>query len=109
MRGPSLTLRCLQALLTLQYVLDRPGTILRFTALQDLEEGALRAAGRPLPPPSANVSKNFVQGHLLEVRDGELIVSFDEKKAWPIGDEEYRSVRPTAACENAFSQKLTTS
>lgn len=73
--------------------LHRPGTILRFTALQDSSEDVLRAAGRPLPPLSAAGNKNYVQGNLLELREGQLIVAFDEKVTWPIGDEEYRYVQ----------------
>ncbi|KAM0791996.1 hypothetical protein ACM66B_007108 [Microbotryomycetes sp. NB124-2] len=51
-----------------------PGSILRFT---------------PLSPPTDG-SMSFFQGDLIDVRDGQLIVAFEETDVWLLGEEEYR-------------------
>lgn len=63
---------------------SRPGTILRFTPLNPEPEGELR--GGPKAPVSATQGKNFRQGTLLEVREGQLIVGFDEKDVGPFDE-----------------------
>lgn len=59
-----------------------PGTVLRFTPL------CAESNGRPELPASAQ--PKHPQGDLLEVRDGQLVVAFDEADMWVLGDEEYR-------------------
>ncbi|SCV68045.1 BQ2448_166 [Microbotryum intermedium] len=60
-----------------------PGTILRFTPLRSEEVGS-----GPAPPPGD--TPRHPQGSLLEVRNGQLIVVFEEADMWVLGQEEYR-------------------
>ncbi|GAA5912503.1 hypothetical protein JCM8208_006619 [Rhodotorula glutinis] len=73
------------------------GTIVRLTLASEQDQGLARLGSTgPQPPPAASTpppgstSKWFVQGTVLEVRDGNLIVSFDEVDLWPLGDEAYQ-------------------
>ncbi|KAM0747776.1 P-loop containing nucleoside triphosphate hydrolase protein [Meredithblackwellia eburnea MCA 4105] len=60
-----------------------PGTVLRFCPLAE------QTTTRPQPP--STEMKNFVQGTLLEIKDGELIVSFAADDQWELEDsEEYQ-------------------
>ncbi|BGP44197.1 hypothetical protein JCM10450v2_000006 [Rhodotorula kratochvilovae] len=69
-----------------------PGTILRFT-LAAAHDPSAHASG-PQPPPAAEAAassgKWFVQGTLLEVREEQLVVAFDEVDMWPLGEEAYQ-------------------
>ena len=60
------------------------GMILRFTRVPPEEANP----DGPQLPPSA--STDFVQGQLLEIKDGQLIVGFKEMDVWILGEEEYR-------------------
>ncbi|GAA6053563.1 hypothetical protein JCM3770_005196 [Rhodotorula araucariae] len=67
------------------------GTNLRITRAAPHEPAAYQAG--PQPPPAAaaaNGDKWFVQGTLLEVREEQLVVAFDEVDMWPLGDEAYQ-------------------
>lgn len=76
------------------------GSILRFTLASARDQGlaALGSKG-PQPPPGAAATTHgtdqwFVQGTLLEVREDQLIVAFDELDMWTLGDEAYQCVLP---------------
>lgn len=72
--------------------LPRPGTILRFTPTTPED-----SSSRPRPPPGA--IKKHPQGTLLEMKDGKLIVSFEEDDIWFLGDEDYRCVQLSSLVE----------
>ncbi|GAA5947595.1 hypothetical protein JCM3775_000127 [Rhodotorula graminis] len=94
------------------------GTIVRLTLASEQDQGLARSGSTgPQPPPAASTpppgsaNKWFVQGTVLNVRDGNLIVAFDEVDLWPLGDEAYQIdigldtssyALQTAAIDNLF-------
>ncbi|KAK4052245.1 hypothetical protein OIO90_004467 [Microbotryomycetes sp. JL221] len=65
-----------------------PGTVLRFTPLSSDKN---RVRGGPELPTSAVNQVTFKQGDLLDIKDGQLIVAFEEIDMWILNDEdEYR-------------------
>ncbi|GJN91923.1 hypothetical protein Rhopal_004948-T1 [Rhodotorula paludigena] len=62
-----------------------PGSILRITR-PAAHSGSKN--GPQLPPGAAGDDQWHVQGTLLEVRDEQLIVAFEESDTWSMGDEE---------------------
>ncbi|GAA6019068.1 hypothetical protein JCM10207_006307 [Rhodosporidiobolus poonsookiae] len=68
--------------------------VLRFTRAAS-HESALPPANStgPQPPPGAKADgtgKWFVQGTLLEIREGRLVVAFDEVDMWQMGEDAYQ-------------------
>lgn len=66
-------------------VSHRPGSILRITR-PAAHSGS--KDGPQLPPGAAGDDQWHVQGTLLEVRDEQLIVAFEEGDMWSMGDDE---------------------
>lgn len=59
------------------------GAVLRFTHLH--------STGSTRPQPSPSDSPKWHQGYVLEIKDGALVVAFDEAAHWPIEEgDEYR-------------------
>ncbi|GAA5867609.1 hypothetical protein JCM1840_002569 [Sporobolomyces johnsonii] len=63
-----------------------PNTIVRITrAAPDVE---VDSTGPHPPPNAATDDKWYVQGHVLEARDNQLIVLFEKRDMWPIKEDD---------------------